>query len=164
MTDILTPAQIAEIKDKWSHSANTPTWGGLLASHEALRVERDSWQATAEELGDKNVNKALTQRHEMREATLRAQLAETESGFQNMRAEREMEQAWRQEVQVELAGANSDLLTLAEVLQAIAKPDGVYSRDREQYLKNVLDGIIQKAEEALARPGVKTVMADSKAG
>ena len=48
----------------------------LRDSHEALRTDRDSWQATAEELDAKNVNKALAARHEMREASLKKQITE----------------------------------------------------------------------------------------
>ena len=77
MNEILEPKQIAYIQSMRKESHLYP-WDELLTSHEALRVERDSWQATAEELGDKNVNKALTQRHEMREAALQKQLAEVQ--------------------------------------------------------------------------------------
>lgn len=76
MTDILTPEQIACIKEQWPGMTATCPWDELLASHEALRTESDSWQATAEELGDKNVNKTLADRHKMREKALRKQLAE----------------------------------------------------------------------------------------
>ena len=44
----------------------------------------ESWKATAEELGDKNVNKALAQRHKMREAALQRRLEAAETVAQNV--------------------------------------------------------------------------------
>lgn len=41
-----------------------------------LQADRDSWKATAEEAMDKNVDQGLLQRHEMREAGMRKQLAD----------------------------------------------------------------------------------------
>ena len=46
----------------------------LLAEIERLEVEVEEWKATAEVLGDKNVNKTLTSRHEMREQSLKAEV------------------------------------------------------------------------------------------
>ena len=102
MADILTPKQVARCKSHIYRS--TPfTVGQLCDSHEELRqrlatlrelrelerkqltevtIQRDSWQATAEELADKNVNKSLRQRHEMREAKLKNQLAEAQADVQ----------------------------------------------------------------------------------
>jgi len=81
MVDILTPDRIAIFRG-WvdmSLMVDACTLRGALAealdSHEVLEADRDSWQATVEEAMDKNVNKSLTQRHEMREASLKEQLA-----------------------------------------------------------------------------------------
>ena len=80
MAEILTPEQVVAIRlnqplDDGLEELVTPI-EQLCNSHEALRADRDSWQATVEELADKNVNKSLTQRHEMREAALQKKLAE----------------------------------------------------------------------------------------
>ena len=45
------------------------------AKYAKVQGELESWKATAEELASKNVNKALAQRHEMREAQLKAKYA-----------------------------------------------------------------------------------------
>jgi len=42
------------------------------AKYAGVLIELESWKATAEELADKNVNKTLAQRHEMREARTKA--------------------------------------------------------------------------------------------
>jgi len=83
---ILTPEKVATFRrwaDTWEEYALRGTLAETLDSHEALReqlaeaqADRDSWQATAEVLADKNVNKSLLQRHEMREAALKEQLAD----------------------------------------------------------------------------------------
>ena len=82
--EILTPEQVQVIRSSQYLGENnellTPV-ALLCDSHEALRTDRDSWQATAEELGDKNVNKALTARHEMREASLKRQLGEARAAL-----------------------------------------------------------------------------------
>ena len=84
MSKILTPEQVQVIRSSQYLGENnellTPV-ALLCDSHEALRTDRDSWQATAEELGDKNVNKALTARHEMREALLKKQVDELKAAL-----------------------------------------------------------------------------------
>ncbi len=61
-----------------SPNATVTLASAVLALRAALAEateELESWKATAEELGDRNVNKALSARHEMREADLRKRLA-----------------------------------------------------------------------------------------
>ena len=84
MSEILTPeqVQVARSSPEMGDNGKLITLVFLLCdSHEALRTDRDSWQATAEELGDKNVNKALTARHEMREALLKKQVDELKAAL-----------------------------------------------------------------------------------
>ena len=84
MSEILTPEQVRTLlAGQWLGNPDerrSPV-GILCDSHEALRADRDSWRATAEELDDKNVNKALTARHEMREARLKKQVAELQAAL-----------------------------------------------------------------------------------
>ena len=40
---------------------------------------------------------------------------------------------------------------LVAALEWMTKPEGVWSLDREAYLKNVLDAVMAKAEQALAQ-------------
>ena len=56
-----------------------------LRERAALLEEVSSWRATAEELADKNVNKALTARHEMREAALEKEIAGLRSALVRVR-------------------------------------------------------------------------------
>ena len=79
MSEILTPEQVQIVRSSQLLGKNGEliTLVFLLCdSHEALRTDRDSWQATAEELDDKNVNKALTAHHEIRESSLKKQITE----------------------------------------------------------------------------------------
>lgn len=85
---VLTPEQVAATRSsQWLGEGKeellTPV-AILCDSHEDLRADRDSWQATAEELEDRNVNKALLARHEMREARLREELAEVHDVAANL--------------------------------------------------------------------------------
>lgn len=77
MTNILTPEQVEAIEVEWQHGRCTfqQAFDMMQNSHKALQKLCGSWQATAEEATDINVNKALTARHEMREAALKDQLA-----------------------------------------------------------------------------------------
>ena len=77
---VLTPEQWQDvdraIDDAWQSRAERDPLDDLRLMARAiavLRAELASWKATAEELGDKNVNKALLARPEMREAVLRAE-------------------------------------------------------------------------------------------
>ena len=82
--DKMTPEQAAVWKDRyldWPGAIPKIEVRRLFDSYKALREQlaeverdRDSWKATAEEASEKNVNKVLTQRHEMREKSLQEQL------------------------------------------------------------------------------------------
>ena len=124
MTAILTPEQVAlrNHGSLCSCGCSEKDWT-LSDSHEALRADRDSWQATAEELDNKNVNKSLTQRHAMREAALRVKLAE----------------------------ARADLLALGEAMQKIAKPSGTYNRDHREAVQTALALDPARSYASLAR-------------
>ena len=67
-------------------------------------------------------------------------------------------------LRAQLVKANEEIRALGEAMQAITRGEGPYNRYHDLYLQGVVDFGIQIAEEALARPGVKAVMADSKAG
>lgn len=74
---VLTPEQIAAFLEAFGAPSRNKvghfTCAKVAHSHEALRAELASWKATAEELGNKNVNRVLLARHEMQEQALRAQ-------------------------------------------------------------------------------------------
>ena len=102
--------------------------------YEALRTDRDSWKATAEELDDKNVNKAFRQRHEMREAGLQKQLSEAQADV------------------LALAKAARTLLTSHDALYQVAwELLGSWS------CRRAVDPI-EPMQAALARPGVVRVV------
>ena len=84
MNEILTPEQVQVIRSSpyLGKNGELITLVFLLCdSYETLRADRDSWQATAEELDDKNVNKVFTTRHEMRESSLKKQVTELKAAL-----------------------------------------------------------------------------------
>lgn len=85
MTEILTAEQVTHMGpnpgNPWWHD-----WKALRDSHEALRADRNNWQATAEESTAKNLNESLADRHKMREARLKRDLALLQAKYDALEA------------------------------------------------------------------------------
>ena len=133
----------------------------LCDRYEDLRTDRDSWKATAEELADKNVNKALAQRHEMREARLRRELTEAKANNVGLRdrlnealatlAERAGHNHY--EWAERLAAAQADVLALADVLIR-SRPHIGNESLRDWPRTSVFDQLLTDVASVMARPGV----------
>jgi len=156
MDNILTP-ELAEMwKDHYLNWSCNPcnitvrylfdNYTNALHTIEALReqlaartAERDSWKATAEEAMDKNVNRGLLQRHEMREAALREQLVEA-------RAACTAASQSRANVVIALQEAEANMRALLEI--RCIHPTSLAWK---------------KTPEVLARPGMKQMMEEKDA-
>ena len=132
----------------------------LCDRYEDLRTDRDSWKATAEELADKNVNKALAQRHEMREARLRRELTEAKAnnvgGWRHYLRDRAVPlsiQETAREWAEQLAASQADVLALVDVLIRSRPHIGnEYMRDWPR--TSVFDQLLTDVASVMARPGV----------